>query len=62
MQQGSSALENKELEATAMNMIHGGRALSADFSTVRSNFFDEFGHQDIDVYDDNGKWLWRDYV
>ncbi len=62
MQKSLSAMENKELEAAASNMIQGGRSLSGDFSTVRSNFYDEYGHQDIDVYDENGQWLWRDYV
>lgn len=57
-----SAIENKKLEETALNMIQGGRRLSGDFSAVRSNFYDEFGHQDIDVYDENGQWLWRDYA
>ncbi|PSK93580.1 putative peptide modification target (TIGR04139 family) [Taibaiella chishuiensis] len=60
MQQNVSAMENQELEATALQMIQGGRR--PEYSAVRSNFTDEFGHQDIDVYDQNGQWLWRDYV
>lgn len=61
MQKSLSAIENKELEATAQHAIKGGR-LAGDFSAVRSNFYDADGHQDIDVYDENGHWLWRDYV
>lgn len=62
MQQSLSAMENQKLESTASNMIQGGLRRFADYSTVRSNFVDADGHQDIDVYDQDGHWLWRDYV
>ncbi|MFD2286178.1 TIGR04139 family peptide modification target [Pedobacter petrophilus] len=50
-----SSLENKKL--TDLSAIDGGRHIGA--SIVYSNFLNEEGRQDIDTYDQDGKFRGR---